>query len=440
MGKIYEQDFRYDLLRVYVDFCTRTSYRETTVCGQENIPTDGAVIIAPNHCNTLMDALVVLRARRGATVFGARADLFKKYGKPLTFLRIVPMVRLRDGLREVEKNRETNEKLMEVLENDVPFCIFSEGTHRPKHSLLPITKGVVRIALEANGRFGDRKPVYIVPAGIEYGDYFRYRSTSMLQYGKAINVTEFVREHPDMTEAQISMELRTLIGEGISKLITYIGDDEKYDAKWSLVRILSAGRRGTLRRKLAANKKAVARVDRLFEEQPERMEALGARAKEFDTRRKDAGVSMLSFNGTPLAFSIAWKTLAALVGLPFLAYYLVACLPFWVFSKGIRSKVKDRAFHNTVHFVSRLIFTPIMMILWAIVFFCTLPGPVAHSGLGFLCPDMTWLLPLVLTLLVPFGHSYIYDYLEFVRVLFSDWRLFFRPKLKKEFLDIRREI
>ena len=121
MGKIYENDRLYSMLRYYVDYCIRTSYRETTVCGQENIPEDGAVIIAPNHCNTLMDALVVLRARSGATVFGARADLFRKYGKPLTFCRIVPMVRKRDGIREVAKNIETNEKVVEVLENDIPF-------------------------------------------------------------------------------------------------------------------------------------------------------------------------------------------------------------------------------------------------------------------------------------------------------------------------------
>ena len=57
MGKIYENDRLYSMLRYYVDYCIRTSYRETTVCGQENIPEDGAVIIAPNHCNTLMDAL-----------------------------------------------------------------------------------------------------------------------------------------------------------------------------------------------------------------------------------------------------------------------------------------------------------------------------------------------------------------------------------------------
>ena len=60
--KIYDKDVWYDVLKPIVDWCTRNSYNRIEVIGKENIPTDGAVIIAPNHCNTLMDALVVLQA------------------------------------------------------------------------------------------------------------------------------------------------------------------------------------------------------------------------------------------------------------------------------------------------------------------------------------------------------------------------------------------
>lgn len=437
MGKIYENDRLYSMLRYYVDYCIRTSYRETTVCGQENIPEDGAVIIAPNHCNTLMDALVVLRARSGATVFGARADLFRKYGKPLTFCRIVPMVRKRDGIREVAKNIETNEKVVEVLENDIPFCIFSEGTHRPKHSLLPITKGIARIALAANEKFGERKAVYIVPAGIEYGDYFRFRSTSLLQYGKPINVTEFVKAHPDWSEAQLQMELRRMISENISKLITYIPDDEKYDSKWTLARILACGRKGNLRRKLQANKDAIKRIEQLWESEPEKMESLSRKALEFEKDRLAQGVSMLSFESRPLWLALVWKSLAFVAGLPLFFHFALTCLPTWLFSEGLNTKVKDKAFHNTVHFASKVIFTPLVTLLWAIVYFCTIPGAVAHSSMGFLCPALGWIIPLALSISVFFGQNFIYDFAEFSRIWLSDWKLAFKKKLRREFKGIR---
>lgn len=440
MGKIYEHDNLYSFLRPYVDWCIQHSYRETTICGEENLPKDGAVIIAPNHCNTLMDALVVLRARKGATVFGARADLFKKFAKPLTFFRILPMVRKRDGLREVEKNRETNEKIVEVLEHDTPFCIFSEGTHRPKRSLLPITKGVIRIALSANEKFGGRKPVYIVPAGIEYGDYFRYRSTSLLQYGEPINVTEFVSSHPEMTEGEIYIALRAMIAEGISKLITYVKDDESYDAKWTLAKIMASDRSGSLKKKLEQNRQAIAKIEAIAQDDPERMADLSQKAALFDQLRHAAGISILSFTKTPLWFNLLWKSIVAIAGFPLALFYLVTCAPFWLFSETVRRKVKDRAFHNTVHFAAKVIFTPIVALLWAAVFFTTLPHAIAFSGLGFICPALRWIIPTALTLSTIWGQGYLYDYLEFLRVYNSDCRLTCHRSISRMYKEIRKEL
>ena len=93
MSKIYEKNLGYTLLKPYVDWCTKQSYSQCEVRGKENIPTDGAVIIAPNHCNTLMDALVILQAFRNESVFGARADMFKSpfLAKAMFFFRILPV-------------------------------------------------------------------------------------------------------------------------------------------------------------------------------------------------------------------------------------------------------------------------------------------------------------------------------------------------------------
>ena len=134
---IYDKDWRYSLLRVlWTDWNIRHSYRKTEVHGLGDVPDDGAIILCPNHCNTLMDAMVVLRSYKGPTVFGARADIFKKplIAKIMYFLRILPMVRQRDGLRNVLQNNQTQEIIVETLANDVRFCLFPEGAHSTKHS------------------------------------------------------------------------------------------------------------------------------------------------------------------------------------------------------------------------------------------------------------------------------------------------------------------
>ena len=142
---IYDKDLFYSFLkRFWVDNTIKSSYRKVEVKGLENLPKDGAIIFAPNHCNTLMDALAILRSYDGLATFGARADMFRKplFAKAMYFFRILPMVRQRDGLRNVLQNNQTQEIIVDVLEHNVGFCIFPEGKHRTKHSLQQFGKGV----------------------------------------------------------------------------------------------------------------------------------------------------------------------------------------------------------------------------------------------------------------------------------------------------------
>ena len=232
MDKIWEKSFGYQLLRAFADPNTRASYNKAHVRGK--LPEDGAVIIAPNHTSTLMDAMVVLRTRKAPTVFGARADIFKKpaVAKFLRYIRIVPMARIRDGAQSVLHNLETFAEVDDVLEHGVPFCIFPEGRHRPMHSLLPIGKGVARIAFASAAK----RQTYVVPTGIEHGSFFRYRYPCTVTFGDPIDVNAFLKDHESCTEAETVQAFRNEIGKRISSLITYIPDDENYEAAWQAVK------------------------------------------------------------------------------------------------------------------------------------------------------------------------------------------------------------
>lgn len=77
MRKIWKHSFWYGVGRYYVDFCTRASFSSVKVEGRENIPSDGAVMFAPNHRCALMDALLVLLISHRPIGFGARLDIFR---------------------------------------------------------------------------------------------------------------------------------------------------------------------------------------------------------------------------------------------------------------------------------------------------------------------------------------------------------------------------
>ena len=423
---IYDRDLGYTLLKPFVDWCTRRSYRCIKVYGKENLPRDGSMLIAPNHTNTLMDALVMLQAYENPTVFGARADMFNKpvIAKIMYFIRILPMVRQRDGLRNVLKNHETFEIIVDTLENNVPFCMYPEGRHRPAHSLLPLGKGVMRTAVAANEKFGKEKPVYIVPVGIEYGDYFRYRSTCMITYGKPINVTEFIKGLNVETDVQIMDPLRKELRQRMSELITYIPDDENLAAKWSLTKILAVDfRSANLQARMQNNQKTIEAIEKAMESHPEEMAVLLTNASKFDKDRKKAGVSIFSFRKKNSLLSSLGKGLLAILGLPYYLYSLVASLPMWVLATFLRSKIRDKAFGNTVSFGVKLglgaIWYPIVIAL-AFIF-------------------APWQIATIISLLAIPSYNYFYDYTEFMRRIISDCRLISRKDLKNTFLKIQKD-
>lgn len=422
-NKIYEDDIFYSILKPIVDYCTRHSYRKIEVRGKENIPTDGSILLAPNHTNTLMDALVVLQAHKKQTVFGARADMFKKpiIAKAMYFFRILPMVRQRDGLRNVLKNHESFETIVEILEHDVRFCMYPEGRHRAAHSLLPLGKGILRAAVAADHKFGAQKPIYIVPVGIEYGDYFTYRSTCLITYGKAINVTEFIKGLDVENEAQVMEPLRKELTQGMTSLISYIKDDENLYKKWSLTRILTCkfGKKD-LADKLADNQSVIAQVERVTEENPEQMQDLLDKAASFDKKIEKENICLESFKSKSLACNAVWKSLAAIVGLPYFLFSLVAAFPMWLLAAFIRKGIKDKAFGNTVNLGVKLGATITYLPILALVLFLTLPWYIALGLIVAIIPT----------------YSYFYDYHKFVKGLISDFRLMGCKKLRKEFKDI----
>ena len=431
--KIYQDDCLYSGLKPIVDWCTWNGYRKTCIHGKENIPTDGSVLLTPNHCNTLMDALVMLRTQRKQTVFGARADLFNKpfIAKLMFFVRILPMVRQRDGLRNVLKNKDTQETIVETLEHGIRFCMYPEGTHRTKHSLQTLGKGVFRAARAANEKFGDQKPIYIVPVGIEYGDYFRYRSSSLVNFGEALNVTEFIKGLDTDNEAHMMEALRKELSERMSKLMTYIKADENYEAKWALTKILAVNRKraygeyGTdLYEDMMRNRDIVAQIEEACEKEPEKMEALLKNVAEFETARKKKGVSIYSFKkkSNPTLNSIG-KAFAALVGLPYFLFSAVTSLPMWAANEFIRAKVRDKAFRNTVSLGVKLALTLVLFPIYAVLGFSLAP----------------WWMALGLLLLWLPSFGYFYDYIEGCRRWFSDIKLSGERKLWKKFNGILKE-
>ena len=417
--KIQDPNFWYSLFLPYVNWHTRCAYRRFEVHGKRNIPKDKALIFGVNHSNTLMDALVLLASNNAKKVFIARGDIFKNpvVAKILTFLRILPIFRIRNGVAAVRQNDDSLNKAVDVIHDHVDLYLFPEGMHRTKHSLMRMGKGLFHIAVDANKQFGDQQPVFIIPTAIEYGDYFRFRSTAMVNFGEPINVTEFLKNTTEENEAVNINLLKDKLHDEISKLFTYIPDDEDYDAIWEIVKMKNEKRAGGLYMKMLRNRQTVANILKFREEKPDEAHSLFERVMRFAQERKRQKISVTSTAKRYPLLNSLWKLAVLLVGLPYFAASAVVNLPVWLTTLIIRGKLTDKAFGNTVSFGVKLVLFPLIFIVGTVLLFCKLP----------------WLWALGGTVLLFFSYSLFVDYCELARRWISDVRWIFKTRLRKQY-------
>lgn len=432
--KIQDRDWLYSFLRHYVDLVLKLSYRTIQYVGRERTPKDGAIIYAPNHTSALMDALVVLAMDRKAKVFVARADIFKnkKLAKILRFLKIMPIMRMRDGIDEVRKNNETIERAIDVLRDRVPFCIFPEGTHQPKYSTLPLSKGIFRIAFQAQELMPDT-PLYIVPIGMCHGNFFRFRSTVRVEVGEPIEVGAFREANSEMNEQEQMNAMRSLLEQRMQSAIFYIPNDENYNAIYEICaavvksRVHNAGRdaEGRLLKGLdahfATNRSTVELISDIREHSPESAERLLALGNEVHELRHKNKISMSSVSVKYPILSRLLMTLFMVVTLPYNLVALILTLPISGLCAYLFTKIKDYAFRNSVRYVVNLVLWPILMILYSILAYIFLPWQ--------------WALPTTI-LLLP-APIIAHEAWRLLRLVGSDIRLMRNKELRAKYREIR---
>lgn len=372
-------NFFYSILRPLVDYGTVNHYRSVTIRGRENLPKEDAYILAPCHQNALMDALLILLVRPRPIAFLARADIFQKkaQAKALNFLRIGPVYRIRDGRDQLSRNTEVFKNSREVLEKGVPLCLMAEGTHNNKHQMLPLVKGMFRIACGTQKELGD-KPLYIVPVGIDYDDYEDVYHNVCLNIGKPIDVRPFMAEY-ESNEPVALNQMREALATALGGQMHNVQSKEHYEEEYAYCHLKTQETLKALRLKnnpwgrFMARKHISEQMAQLSEEQRAPLYAEGA-AFAADLKRR----------GVPLWFaSKGWnwgKSLLSLLAVILTVWAVI--LPIWknwLLSNLIvylpthlitKYKIKDPQFRSSVNFGIRLFATFLYLVGLFVVGLC----------------------------------------------------------------------
>lgn len=171
-------------------------YSDIRVVGQNHVPAGGPIIVAANHPNALVDALVagwILPRRLSIT---AKATLVENPVLAILFrmLGIVPLRRVSDerkkeleGTLEASRNAGAFDRVMEVLRESGVVLIFPEGKSHNEPRIAPLRTGLARIALQARDRDGITG-IRILPLGLKFQAKGEPNSVVIAEFDNAIDL------------------------------------------------------------------------------------------------------------------------------------------------------------------------------------------------------------------------------------------------------------
>lgn len=209
--------FFYGYMQFWVNIALRIFFKNILVHYEEQIPKNKPLMYCGNHQNAFLDALLIAVITNTQPASLVRADIFqnKLAAWLLGTLRMMPIYRIRDGIKSMNKNDEIFQKCFDLLSKGETLIIFPEGNHGDKRRLRPLKKGAARIAFGTLEQFKNQEDdLLIVPIGINYNHHSKFRSNVVVNFGKPISVRSYeasYREDEGEAVKNVTQEIATRI-------------------------------------------------------------------------------------------------------------------------------------------------------------------------------------------------------------------------------------
>lgn len=321
---------RYRFLKLYVKLGLKVFFKKWQATGLENIPKQGAFIFVPNHQNAFLDALLVVCGTSRNPWFIARGDVFKKPWavRLLTFMRIKPLFRFRDGLEAMRQNDKYMNECIDVLKQGECILIFAEGNHNEPWTTRPLQRGFAHMALQYIEKTGN--DINLIPVGYHYENHHTFRSRVLVQYGKPISVLEITKSSADQREKLLALADR--VSADMRSLILTVPKDDDYPERKNF---------------LIQNR--AHKTDMIDQLQADR-EMMKHWKKEDKTQAKQPSV-------------FRWLNPLFLYG------RLVHLIPHTIIGWIVKNKIKDDQFIGSVKVAVGIFLIPISYILLTLIFF-----------------------------------------------------------------------
>ena len=338
----------YRLVRGIARFLLWLFYRRIEVVGGDRIPPIGPVIVAPNHHNALVDAMLILATFPRPVRALAKSTLFRH---PLVapFLWLagsVPVYRRAEAGDDPRRNDEMFSAVVGALRAGEVVLIFPEGRSQPQPTLLPLRTGVARIALrteEVAAEPGASGGVTILPVGLAYHEPGIFRSASVVvKIGQPLPLADaraLARRDPTQAVRLVTDRLH----DAIRAQMVEAEDQHTLDLLVALEHAWweEAARRGepvgppSAGRSLAWRQQVARGAAALAATEPDRVRDVRRRLEEYRARLDEVGITGEQL-GRPYTLKLVTRYIGEnllwlALGLP-LALWGIVChaLPYWL--------------------------------------------------------------------------------------------------------------
>jgi 1-acyl-sn-glycerol-3-phosphate acyltransferase len=186
----------YQVLKIWVGLAAKIFCRRIIINKPEALKMDGPLLLAANHPNSFLDAILLDILFDKPIWSLARGDVFKKpfYVKLLTKLKILPVYRTSEGVENLDANYKTFEACKKIFRSKGVVLMFSEGKCINEWHLRPLKKGTARLAISS---WENGIDVKVLPVGINYSSFTKFGKNIFLNFGTVISKEEILVHDKD---------------------------------------------------------------------------------------------------------------------------------------------------------------------------------------------------------------------------------------------------
>ena len=217
----------YTLLKFPAKLALYFYCRRISINKREFLQRDGPLLIAANHPNSFLDAIILATLFKQPIYSLARGDVFtNNFLKRLLFsLKMLPVYRISEGAENLEHNYTTFSSCIDIFKKNGIVLIFSEGRCVNEWHLRPLKKGTARLAMSA---WQQGISLNVLPLGINYSSFRIFGKNLILNFGEIITAKDF---ESNLSDGKIVNDFNFKLEQQLKNLVIEAGSADKEKIK-----------------------------------------------------------------------------------------------------------------------------------------------------------------------------------------------------------------